>query len=522
MAASTDDVATLEAEVAAARERLARTIDTLADPRTHEAMKAEVMERIEGYKQQLFDGARNTAQGTANGVLADLKQRALNSPAAVAMIGAGLAYRLYRHPPIGTLLVGAGTALLMRARGVRTADASAYRAPYDRDRPRGYVPGGVAGYGYPVAEDAPGSTTTERMMATASEAASSLAEQARHTGQRVSDTVARARDAAYETGARLSDAAVQAGNAAYDAARRAGASVQEAGERARAAAYDMMDRTRSTAQDGYARASAGVSGTAERARAGTASAFDAVAHNPALLGAIGIAAGAAAAQALRGTERGERIFARTSDAVARSADIVGRSAREVGSRAREAAGWVAESASNVASSATTAAAGLAETVASRMPEFGSEDEPRMREHRRRAHVQHRGQGRGQGQRGGRREPDLAQHFANQVSEIATNYPLLLGALGLALGAAAGLSLRPTASEDELMGPLSDAVKAQARDAVQGRYEDVLGAADDFAEAFAAGGRRSAGDGADQAADWETVIGGGAPARTGAVPSGPRT
>lgn len=520
MAASTDDVATLEAEVAAARERLARTIDTLADPRTHEAMKAEVMERIEGYKQQLFDGARNSAQGTANGVVADLKQRALNSPAAVAMIGAGLAYRLYRHPPIGTLLVGAGTALLMRARGVRAAEASAYRAPYDRDRPRGYVPGGVAGYGYPVAEDAPGSSVTERAMAAASETAAEIGEQARAAGQRVTETVARARDAVYETGARLSDAAVHAGNAAYDAAMRAGASVQEAGERARAAAYDVMDRTRATAHDGYARASARVSDTAGRARAGTAGAFDTLAHNPALLGAIGIAAGAAAAQALRGTERGERLVARTADAVARSADVVGRSAREVGSRARDAAGWVAESASNVASSATTAAAGMAEAVASRMPEFGSEDEPRTREHRRHAHVQHRGQGRGRGQRGGRREADLSRQFANQVSEIATNYPLLLGALGVALGAAAGLSLRPTESEDELMGSLSDAVKAQAREVVQGQYEDVLGAADDFADAFAAGGKRGrAGDG--QAADWETVVGGGAPARSGA-PTGPRT
>lgn len=519
MAASSDDVATLEAEVAAARERLARTIDTLADPRTHEAMKAEVMERIEGYKQQLFDGARNSAQGTANGVVADLRQRALNSPVAVAMIGAGLAYRLYRHPPIGTLLVGAGAALLMRASGVRTAEASAYRAPYDRERPRGYVPGGVAGYGYPVGEDAPGSTTTERVVAAASEAASGLAEQARHAGQRVSDTVARARDAAYETGARLSDAAVQAGNAAYDAAMRAGASVQEAGERARAAAYDMMDRTRSTAQDSYGRASAGVSDTAARARAGTVGAFDSLAHNPALLGAIGIAAGAAAAQALRGTERGERLVARTSDAVARSADVVGRSAREIGARAREAAGWVAESASSVASSATTAAADLAETVASRMPELGAEDEPRTREHRRRAHVQHRRPGRGQA--GGRREPDLSRQFADQVSEIATNYPLLLGALGVALGAVAGLALRPTATEDEFMGSLSDAVKARAREAVQGQYEDVLGAADDFAEAFAAGGKRGAGDGADRSADWESVIGGGAPAKTGAAPSGPR-
>ena len=38
----------------------------------------------------------------------------------------------------------------------RRLDASAYRDLYEPAQPRGYVPGGVAGYGYPVEDSPPG------------------------------------------------------------------------------------------------------------------------------------------------------------------------------------------------------------------------------------------------------------------------------------------------------------------------------------------------------------------------------
>ena len=118
------DVATLEAEVAAARARLARTLDKLTDPATHEAMKNEVMERVEGYKDGLLGSVEASARAKGQGVVDDLKTRAMNNPAGAALIGAGIAYHLYRHPPITTLLVGAGTALLMRARAAATSASS--------------------------------------------------------------------------------------------------------------------------------------------------------------------------------------------------------------------------------------------------------------------------------------------------------------------------------------------------------------------------------------------------------------
>ena len=92
------DVATLEAEVAAARARFARTLDKLTDPATHEAMKNEVMERVEGYKDGLLGSVEASARAKGQGVVDDLKTRAMNNPAGAALIGAGIAYHLYRHP----------------------------------------------------------------------------------------------------------------------------------------------------------------------------------------------------------------------------------------------------------------------------------------------------------------------------------------------------------------------------------------------------------------------------------------
>src|SRR5215216_6543914 len=179
------DVATLEAEVAAARARFARTLDKLTDPATHEAMKNEVMERVQGYKDGLLGSVEASARAKGQGVVDDLN----------------------RHPPITTLLVGAGTALLMRARGKRSSDPTAYRAPYDAKQPRGYVPGGVAGYGYPVEEDAPGSTTTDRIMAEAAAAGGKARALASEVGERAREIGGRAREAASEAGSRIAETA---------------------------------------------------------------------------------------------------------------------------------------------------------------------------------------------------------------------------------------------------------------------------------------------------------------------------
>ncbi|HEX8664348.1 MAG TPA: hypothetical protein VF744_10000, partial [Beijerinckiaceae bacterium] len=337
-----DDVATLEAEAEAARQRLARTLDKLADPATHAAMKDEVVARVTGYKDHLIGSARGTGQSYAD----DLKARAMNNPAAVALIGAGIAYRLYRHPPVTTLLVGAGVALLARARGRTATDPTAYRAPYDPDQPRGYVPGGVAGYGYPVEEDAPGQTTTDRMVAAASQAGERAREIAGETRSRLSA-------AAEEAGSRISETAEQVRSAAQDTYEQARSTAQQTYRQVRATAQDTYEQARTTAQDAYGRTAAGAGDAYDRA----SDMFETVRRNPLALGLLGIAAGALAGRALRSTDTGDRF-------VRASGDALGRGARGVGSRTRYAAGRAADAASGLASTVSSAAGGVTSTVSS--------------------------------------------------------------------------------------------------------------------------------------------------------------
>jgi len=542
------DVATLEAEVAAARARFARTLDKLTDPATHEAMKNEVMERVEGYKDGLLGSVEASARAKGQGVVDDLKTRAMNNPAGAVLIGAGIAYHLYRHPPITTLLVGAGTALLMRARGKRLSDPTAYRASYDAKQPRGYVPGGVAGYGYPVEEDAPGSTTTDRIMAEAAAAGGKARAFASEVGERAREIGGRAREAAAEAGSRIAETAERTRHAAADTLDRTRHAAADTLDRTRSTAEEIAARARTTAHDAYER----TAGAAEDAYERAGDAYDRVRTDPWLLGALGIAAGAALAVAMRRTETGERFVGATTDMVGRGARGVGSTARSVGSTARAAASRAADAASsvteslgNAASSVTSAASGLAESVAETWSSDSEPEPPRRRRGGQRRHSgsAHRGRDSDgdfmgsaaeaassayrsaaeQADHARRRATGLAARARDEVVDLAENYPLLLGAIGLAAGAAAGLALRPTETEDELIGSYSDSLKSRARALATEQYQEVVGAAQDLAEAFAepSGGQSP---GADPAADWETVIGGGAPqqgGRPGAGMGGPK-
>src|SRR5215210_8001981 len=185
-----DNLETLERDVAESRARLADTLDRLTSPETSEAVKRDLMDTVHKAKDDVMNRARDTGRQTAQGVADSLKQRAMDNPFAVALIAAGIAWRLYKKPPVATLLVGAGVASLMMPGGPgrKSADRDAYRNP----RRQGYVPGGVAGYGYPVEEDAPGPSVAERVSA----AASSAAERARNVASTTATHVLKtARDA---------------------------------------------------------------------------------------------------------------------------------------------------------------------------------------------------------------------------------------------------------------------------------------------------------------------------------------
>ena len=100
----------LERDVEQARARVAADIARLRAPETYEAAKTGVMDRVFGYRDQV----RDNATGYGEGMIETIKAKAAANPLAVAAIGAGIAWRLYKHPPVTTVLVGLGLASLLR------------------------------------------------------------------------------------------------------------------------------------------------------------------------------------------------------------------------------------------------------------------------------------------------------------------------------------------------------------------------------------------------------------------------
>ena len=113
MAASLDQ---LEREVEHARAQFASDIAQLRDPGAIAAAKEELLTQALGYKDEALGRARNTASAAAQNFFADLRLRVEQNPTAALVIGAGLAWRLFRHPPIASLLVAAGVASLVNTK----------------------------------------------------------------------------------------------------------------------------------------------------------------------------------------------------------------------------------------------------------------------------------------------------------------------------------------------------------------------------------------------------------------------
>jgi len=78
-------------------------------------------------------------------------------------------------------------------------------------------------------------------------------------------------------------------------------------------------------------------------------------------------------------------------------------------------------------------------------------------------------------------------IGGSIASMVGDQPLVLGALGLSLGAALGAALPETETENRLMGETSDAVKKQASEAAESTYEQVKAAGSE-----AIGGERGSG------------------------------
>ena len=107
----------LERDVARARVRLSVNLARLRDPRTISHAKADLMAQAHDYRHRLVESVGGAANERAQNLGDFLRRRAQDNPAAFAAIGAGLLWRLWKRPPVATLLVGAGLASLMAGRG---------------------------------------------------------------------------------------------------------------------------------------------------------------------------------------------------------------------------------------------------------------------------------------------------------------------------------------------------------------------------------------------------------------------
>ncbi len=138
----------LERDVEDARDRLSGDLERLRSPATISGFKDALWEEVDESRVQLVAKTKETVdelvvkakesvdelviktkQGAgeliatteeavsdhARRFLADIKQRVAANPAAALAIGAGLAWRIARKPPIASMLVGAGVIGLMRA-----------------------------------------------------------------------------------------------------------------------------------------------------------------------------------------------------------------------------------------------------------------------------------------------------------------------------------------------------------------------------------------------------------------------
>jgi hypothetical protein len=114
----------LERDVEAARGKLASDLTTLRSPATYTEFTSGLKEEALDLKDAMVDKAKSRVQSTIDDFVEDLKGRAAANPAAALAIGAGIAWRLLRHPPITTALVGVGLYSLFRTSPVQSTGSS--------------------------------------------------------------------------------------------------------------------------------------------------------------------------------------------------------------------------------------------------------------------------------------------------------------------------------------------------------------------------------------------------------------
>jgi ElaB/YqjD/DUF883 family membrane-anchored ribosome-binding protein len=226
---SEPSVRQLEQEVEVARAKLAGDLATLRSPSTSAEFTDNLKQEALEAKDRLLDKAKSTIQSSLDSIIEDVKARVAANPTAALAIGTGLAWRLVRHPPIATALVGAGVWSLFRTQ------------PADLH--------GRAGEDYL-------SYAKDRFVEQASEAADIAKDKAAAFGETVSEKAADIKDRVQNLTAQATSAA---GDVAKSTKERAGAmwsetaeTLEHSGHSARSGASTGMSRAADTVDQVWA------------------------------------------------------------------------------------------------------------------------------------------------------------------------------------------------------------------------------------------------------------------------------
>jgi ElaB/YqjD/DUF883 family membrane-anchored ribosome-binding protein len=123
----TDSVQECERDVERAREKFRKDLSTLRSPATFSSFTDELKAEAFEAKDAVVARAKDTVRTNVEAFIDDAKARAAANPAAALAIGAGIAWQLLRHPPITSLLVGAGVLSLWRTTpSMRDRDTTEY------------------------------------------------------------------------------------------------------------------------------------------------------------------------------------------------------------------------------------------------------------------------------------------------------------------------------------------------------------------------------------------------------------
>lgn len=472
------DLQRLERDAEQARARLQVTIAEIKDPQTIANAKSEVTTEVMKLKDQVVDYIRG-AKDDALGQMQDARQRqtsefsrklqrtAVENPIPVLLIGAGIGWHLYKKPPVTTALLAAGVYGLMKNWN-GSADERRWRDPYGRDA-SGYVPGGVAGYGYDGVKDVAG--VADRLKNAATHASYKAEDAVSGARASLADARHSAEHLAADVSNRMKGAAAHAAGAAQTAATDARHSLSDAKSAGvemagglKESLYEAKDNLVDQLTGAYAAGADRVQDLAKTAAARVQPALDRVqpavdAVRPAVdrvkplfdenhRGQLGMllvlaGAGAVAGSFLRSTDTGRRWTEQARESLQenwhhlreRASDIHPSDWRE---QAAELPGRVSETARATASRMSDAALHLRDSASQRTLA--------LRE----------------------RGADVSR----TARDASSDHPLLLSALGLAVGAVLGGMIRQTAGERAALGETAAALRDGAAEVVRETMHDV--------------------------------------------------